>query len=586
MKLPTIPYADGTIPQVQAAFEGLDYRYNAGNGAIVEEVNCSSAFYPALASRPARRPTDAGTVSHPNGLAVLGSEPNEAGYAGGHHYIVAGNQIYRNGLNPLTLQDGPDAASWLTRRRTLVGMGRRLIVFPDKLVIDTTDWTGASPVKKLAAAAGGNGLVFRDGSLFGEDAAANTIYAAGIEWSDYFSAGDAVTVALPETQEGADFAAWNGTFIVREIDGHELRFSENSFEPPEGVTLPVTVGGWVDVARRVPDLDYLCEQGNRLWGCRGDTIYCSKLGDPFNWFVYDGLATDSWTVETGSPGSFTGCVSFLGYPIFFKADAVYKIYGTRPENFDLVGGPSLGVRPGCGRSLAAAGDVLYYVSRVGLTAYTGGLPRQATELFGGRRLTDAVAGSDGRLYYLSARDSTTGVWSQWVYDTRTGLLSREEETWRDEWDSAPAGHSDLRAVGFGYYNGGLIRLLRNGESWYTGEDRDDEDEEPAWCMAEFGELDYVRLSYRGGAAFTAMIPVRMWVRCAAPKGVTLTVFLRYDGGSWEQAAQITGSGEREDAVLPIMLRRCRRYAMKLVTTGPFRLLAIERELTASQKALK
>lgn len=601
MRLPTLPDNSGALGAAQTAFAGVDYRYGAGNGAIVEELGCSSAWYPYLSSRPARRYSDAnhyrGSVrmlEHPNGMAVFGGEPNGDGYVGGHHYMVDGNTLLRNGIWETTGgQDftitlpHDDAAAWVSRPRTLVGMGRRLVVWPDKVMIELDEWEN-KVVKPLGAAVGGNGFVFRNGSYAGEDAEANTIYAASVNWADYFAVGDGVSISFSGAA-AETYAKWSGTFIVREIDGHELRFYEHTFDPPEGVTLPVTVGSYVGVGRRVPDLDFLCEQGNRLWGCKGDTIYCSKLGDPTNWNVFDGISTDAWSVDTGSPGGFTGCCSYLGYPCFFKADAIYKVYGTRPENFELVGGPNMGVRPGCGKSLAIVGDVLYYVSRVGVTAWTGGLPRQATDRFGDIRLTDAVGGSDGRCYYLSARDARTGVWSQWVLDTQTGLLSREEETWRDEWDEAgaTAPHADFRAVGFGFYNGGVLRMLRDGETLYTGEDRSSEDYEPGTCMVEFGDWDYVSLTSRSGAAFAALYPVRLWVRIAAAEGATVTISVRYDGGEWEEAASRTGEGKRKDTYMPVPVRRCRRYALKLEVTGTsaaFKLLAIERELVAESKA--
>ena len=90
MRLPSIPNPNAPAVGAQTAFAGIDYRYNAGNGAVAEETNCSSMHYPALSSRPARRRTDwwnaAGTetitpeqaaaagvdFSHPNGLYVMG----------------------------------------------------------------------------------------------------------------------------------------------------------------------------------------------------------------------------------------------------------------------------------------------------------------------------------------------------------------------------------------------------------------------------------------------------------------------------------------------------------------------------------
>lgn len=608
MRLAALPDNSGPTAQAQTAFAGIDYRYNAGNGAIVEEVNCSSAFYPALASRPARRRTDwwnaDGTATitpeqaaalgvdfdHPNGLYVMGEGPNQSGigYSGGHHYQVYGDTIYRNGYTG----DAKTLPGGVTARRTMVGMGGRLIVFPDKVTCDTTVWGTAQDHAPEPLEARYVGAVTMDnGEIHGESAEANTLRVSGVTLGELFKPGDGLSIG------GTPGQFWDKTVIVREVvdDGatHELRFDEGTFTPATGVTLPITIGTDpqypVTVARTVPDLDFLCEQGNRLWGCKGDTIYCSKLGDPTNWSVYDGLSTDSWTVDTGSPGSFTGCVSFLGYPIFFKADRIYKVYGSRPENYELVGGPGLGVRPGCGGAIAAAQEVLYYISRVGPVAYTGGLPRECGEVFGERRITEAVGGSDGRRYYVAGQDTETKRWRTWVYDSRTGIWSAEDSV---------AGEAGAQVVGFAYYNGGMIRQLTNGESWYNGENdrRDDEDPAqrptpPAGCMVRFGDWDYTQFSSRSGATFAAMYPVRLWVRIDADEGVIVTFHLRYDGATydsgsekWVQVAQITGGGDRRDDYLALPVQRCRRYALRISTTGPFRLLAIERELVAEPKA--
>ena len=117
----------------------------------------------------------------------------------------------------------------------------------------------------------------------------------------------------------------NKTPVIREIDGDKLYFYEYIFtlDGEDGVT-PYTETGELSVSRTVPDLLFVCENENRLWGCDKTTINASKLGDIFNWNVYDGLATDSYSVDTGSAGSFTACISYLGYPIFFKEDHIYK----------------------------------------------------------------------------------------------------------------------------------------------------------------------------------------------------------------------------------------------------------------------
>ena len=139
------------------------------------------------------------------------------------------------------------------------------------------------------------------------ESAANTIKATGVDFADYFRAGDAVTISGATVHEKN-----NTTIIIREVDGDELRFYENSFVIGESGDSEAAL----TIKREAPEMDFLCENENRLWGCKGDTIFSSKLGDPFNWNCFDGLATDSYAVDVGSEGDFTGAVSYLGYAVF------------------------------------------------------------------------------------------------------------------------------------------------------------------------------------------------------------------------------------------------------------------------------
>ncbi len=85
----------------------------------------------------------------------------------------------------------------------------------------------------------------------------------------------------------------------------------------------------VKLERRVPDLDFVTEQGNRVWGCsrKENSIYACALGDPTNWYSYRGIASDSYAVSVGSDGAFTGAASCLGYLLFFKENCIHKLYG-------------------------------------------------------------------------------------------------------------------------------------------------------------------------------------------------------------------------------------------------------------------
>ena len=93
----------------------------------------------------------------------------------------------------------------------------------------------------------------------------------------------------------------------------------------------------VSMERRVPELDFVTECDNRVWGCnsRENVIYGCKLGDPTNWFSYRGIAADSYAVTVGSDGAFTGAASCMGYALFFKENTLHKLYGSKPSDFQL-----------------------------------------------------------------------------------------------------------------------------------------------------------------------------------------------------------------------------------------------------------
>ena len=189
-----------------------------------------------------------------------------------------------------------------------------------------------------------------DGTYAGEEAKGNTVFCetAGFDWSDYFNPGDGVTIS------GASAEGNNKTAVVREIEDGALRFYENCF---------VTGGGSqsVTVKRAVPDMDFLCENENRLWGCKGDTIYACKLGDIFNWNVFDGVATDSYAADVASTGDFTACASYLGYPCFFKEEHIYKVYGDRPR----WEAPAWGWRGEAGGALPSRGNSFFIYPQAG-----------------------------------------------------------------------------------------------------------------------------------------------------------------------------------------------------------------------------
>ena len=192
----------------------------------------------------------------------------------------------------------------------------------------------------------------------------------------------------------------------------------------------------VKVKRSMPYLDFVVESENRLWGCHygvaenGEVvneIYASKLGDFKNWNCFMGVSTDSYVASVGTDGQFTGAITHLGYPLFFKENCMHKVYGNYPSNYQIQTTTCRGVQKGCGRSLAIVNEVLYYKSRNGVCAYDGSLPAEISAQLGDIAYSDAVAGSHGNKYYISMKDEAD-LYHLFVYDAQRGLWHKEDNT--------------------------------------------------------------------------------------------------------------------------------------------------------------
>ncbi len=595
MRLPGLPFGKNLMrPVVLTAFGGLNHNPGAKDGELYDMENLTGREWPLLSTRDRRSLLL--TLAAPGGIG-----------AGDAPFWADGTDFCYDGAVKGTVTAG---------EKTFALMGERVLIFPDKKYYDA----GSDAFGSMEAARSGS-VSFQNGTFTGVPAQANTLRLSGAAWEPDFRPGDAVTVAgcgkHPEN---------NGCFILREIDGDCLRFYEGTFtldrvwdyavDPnglaagtyhftpeetalqftiPEmsegdtmhwdGTTLSFTIGGtpgtaavtpgsggdelifsarWVDytesgtvsVSRDVPDLEFVCVNENRLWGSAGDVIYASKLGDPFNFNVFDGLSTDSWRSGTVDAGSFTACVSYLGYPVFFKEDTICKVYGDRPDNFQWTASARLGVLPGSHKSLAVAGETLYYLSRAGVCAYTGGIPAVVSAPLGMNiRFEDAVAGSDGLRYYVSMLDGT-GRRSLYVYDTQIRAWHRED-------GSDP--------LGFVFMDGGLYMLLKSGGLWRL-DGREGTAESTLDWMAQFADFSrFYETTDTSSQAKKGLL--RLLIRCELEAGASLTVWVRYDGGAWEEKRTITAA-EKQSCHVPLILRRCDHYTLKLTGHGGARIYSL------------
>lgn len=318
--------------------------------------------------------------------------------------------------------------------------------------------------------------------------------------------------------------------------------------------------GAVTVSRTVPEMDRIFYHGNRLYGYNGDTIYASALGDIFNWNVFDGLASDSWTSETGTAGRFTAGISYGGYARFFKENQIFTLYGDYPQEFALQGQELNGVEKGSGGSPVIVNGRLFYLSPQGPCVYTGGVPSLIGEKLGLTRYKNGVGGSDGKKYYLSMEDEE-GAWHLFVFDTSHGMWIREDS---------------LRVTGFAKYEKDIFALDADGNVWILGRptagDQTMEEETVAW-YAEFGDItdgmpDRKRVT-------------KLQIRLDMDSEAVVKVEILYDSeDAWSPVAHITAK-RKQSVTLPIIPRRLDHFRLKISGWGGCRISSIARQSAAA-----
>ena len=136
-------------------------------------------------------------------------------------------------------------------------------------------------------------------------------------------------------------------------------------------------------------MDFVTECQNRLWGCYygirdGETvneIFCCKLGDFKNWECYMGISTDSYRASVGTDGVWTGAVTYLGYPMFFKENFLHKVYVSATGAHQITSTALDGVQKGSADSLAIVADTLIYKTRTGIAQFDGSMPVPISDAF-------------------------------------------------------------------------------------------------------------------------------------------------------------------------------------------------------------
>lgn len=536
MRLPAMKYLEGNRKRTQIRFGGLNHTEGARDGELWDMKNLSGDHYPVLATRAQRvkiRDMEvSGGILHWNKLCWV----DECDF-------------YYDGERKGDVEEGV---------HTLAAIGPYVVIFPEKFYYNTeTDEFG-----DLQAYWHGSQLKFAHAEADGLHESQDIIECQGVDWNDHFKEGDAVTISgCTERKEN------NLTAVIRHIDRNILCFDADIFTITEGqeYTEQVGDGSLLSLERLVPDMEFICENENRLWGCKGNRIFASMPGNPFRWNNREGLETDGWDVDTGAAGDFTGCIAYQGHPIFFKEDHIYKIYGSMPSQYQVVDTAAQGVMTGSGKSLAIAGGVLFYLSRNGVMAYSGGMPQCVSEAFGQQKFCDGVAGSDGVKYYISMR--TGEQWGLYVYDTRRGLWFKEDEAC---------------VMGFAFDDGVLYMLsdFAGGSLNAIGElapgvgdilpGMEAKSEEMMEWFAEFADFTEEDPNKKGIS--------KIQIRLELDEGATVQAWMMFDSdGQWVPVGHAISEGTKHSYYLPIVPRRADHYRLKLTGTGGCRIYSLTLE---------
>jgi hypothetical protein len=483
--------------------------------------------------------------------------------------------------------------------KTLVSMGAYVVILPDKKYVNTANltdygsiestYTYTGDVDYAPARADGTNLDLTgvpatveppadpaNGDYWiyigGETHVQRQYSSMSEEWVDipsvytsitlpgvgtYFSQYDGVSIegcAFVGTDEGmtAQLSALNGSKIIMGITDNAIIVTGllNQVYTQEDAT--------VTIKRSMPDMDFVIESENRLWGCKyglvnGKTvneIYACAQGDFKNWNKFMGTAMDSYAASVGTDGKFTGAITYLGYPTFFKEMNMHRVYGSMPSQYRIDTNACRGVQDGSGKSLAIVNEVLYYKGRTDVLCYDGSLPFSVSDALGGLTYRDAVGGAYKDRYYLSMKQGNE--WFLFFFDTAKKLWFKEDKT---------------HALCFAQTDDELYYIDADAKKVMACFGKAGTKESPVSFYAQSGIIGYSTKDKKYIS--------RLNIRAKLESGSELRVYLRHDSAvDWVLAGAAKSVTKVYTTLLPIRPKRCDHFEMKLEGTGDLKVFSI------------
>lgn len=589
-----------------SSFRGYNHNEIIADGEMYDMLNMSGDSYPMLSIRAKR------------GISSFDAEGETPVPLTGIHgrdqlVYVRGTKIFYNFLEVTGLTVSADPAFC---PKKIVSFGAYVCIWPDKVYFNTADLNDKGSMERSWSGNGQNiGLTMCRGDGTNYDMTDIEVSATepenptnGKMWIDQSGDNDVLRQYSSATLEWVEVATTyvkiTGTNIgagLKEYDAIDI----SGLEAPAGSTAKITaqveqlngskivyfagddyivVVGLISQTQAalkdqtvtadmtIPDLDYVVESNNRMWGCKYglvngqvvNEIHASKLGDFRNWSCYMGLSTDSYTASVGTDGAFTGAITQRGYPVFFKENCIHRVSGSAPSSFSIQTTMARGVQRGCWRSLQVVSENIYYKARDAVMMYDGNMPTPVSEQLGGILYSDARAGMLGTKYYISMKDRNNN-WRLFNYDTKYGTWYREDNT---------------KALGFGAVDSELFFIDEDANTLVSVRGSVGDAEPDFDWAAEFGLTGVNYISGGTGdsparirnAKYISMFKIRMYLDPDA----WMKLWIKYN-----EDALYTLMGERRGSemrtfVLPVIPKRCDHMRFKITGHGDMKLYDLSR----------
>ena len=361
-------------------FRGLNLNNTAQPGEFKDTLGLSSAGYPFLTQIPER--TEIHDYTAPRDIFVWDRSV----------FVVDSTSLVKDGTTIGTVSAG---------KKQVAVINTKLVIFPDKKYVDLT----TDQIYDLATSFSG------DSVTYSSDDSGTVLSKTGIGAN--FNVGDTVDVSIGTTTYEH--------LSVLAVSADQITVT-SFLQSGSG-----SIASTVTVATSIPDLDFICSSGNRIWGVSNadNTIYCSALGDPSDFFTY-GSDTGAFSAVVGSDGDFSAICAYGGTILAWKENMLHKVLGSYPSEYYMIDTPTYGVQIGSEKSMVIINNVLYYKGVFGIYQFSGNSPILISSDLGLGIYTDGVATTDGRKYYIGMADAD-GAYHLYAYDLLHGFWMKEED---------------------------------------------------------------------------------------------------------------------------------------------------------------